>query len=460
MGYFYRFGRTPDWRLRLDQARTSGQLSILFLAVYTSCNWITSIRSDVDLWFFEWERNIPFVPFMILPYMSLDLFFVAAPFLQENEAERRVFARRITAAILIGGAFFVFMPLQFAFPRPMVPGGLGSIYRFLHGFDQPFNLFPSLHITLQLILAETYARHTKGATWWAIQIWFALIGISTLLTYQHHSIDVVGGFILATFCFYFIRESAPERATTTNIRIGLYYGLACGIFLALSIYTWPWGSPLLWPACSLGLVTAAYIRTGPRVFRKQGGRLPLSSRTLLAPFLLGQYVSLLYYRRHGRAWDQVLPGVWVGRKLSQVEADHAVGQGITAVLDLTAEFSETGPFLSGNYLNLPVLDLTAPKPTQLEEAAAFIQKHSLQGHVYVHCKIGYSRSAAAVGAYLLNYGHARTPEEAVHLIRQARPSLIVRPEIVGALRRFHMGSREWVRQSIQDRNCTAGRVML
>src|SRR4051812_47978909 len=53
-------------------------LSALFLVVYGGCNWITSQRHDVGTFYFEWERAIPFVPFLILPYMSIDLFFVAA----------------------------------------------------------------------------------------------------------------------------------------------------------------------------------------------------------------------------------------------------------------------------------------------------------------------------------------------------------------------------------------------
>jgi membrane-associated phospholipid phosphatase len=452
MGNIYRIGGTPGGRVRLAQVKTSVLLSLLFLVVYTSCNWITSIRSDVGFWFFEWERNIPFLPLMILPYISLDLFFAAAPFLLRNKGERRMFARRVTAAILVAGAFFLLLPLQFGFPRPVVSGWLGSIYQFLHAFDQPHNLFPSLHITLQIILVDTYARHVRGVIRWLIQIWFGLIGISTLLTHQHHIIDVVGGFILAIFCLYIIRESIPRAPAVKNLRIGLYYGLGCGVVLALSIYLGPWGGLLLWPAWLLGAVAAAYFGAGPSIYRKQGGRLPLSAKIVLAPCLLGQYLSLICYRRHCRAWDEVVPGVWIGRKLNRSEADRAVRQGITAVLDLTAEFSEASPFLTGNYLNLPVLDLTAPTPAQLEEAAAFIQEHSLRGKVYVHCKIGYSRSAAAVAAYLLKNGRAKTAGEAVHLIRRVRPSLIVRPEIFDALKKFQTGSSQPLRQSIPQQN--------
>src|SRR5712664_2509694 len=93
----------------------SAGLSILFLVVYSGCNWITARRAGVGTFYFEWERGIPFVPFMILPYMSIDLFFVAAPFLCRTDEALRIFSRRIVAAILIAGLCFLLFPLRFAF---------------------------------------------------------------------------------------------------------------------------------------------------------------------------------------------------------------------------------------------------------------------------------------------------------------------------------------------------------
>lgn|SRR5579872_215160 len=46
-------------------------LSTLFLVVYSGTNWITSLRSDVGTWHFDWERWIPFVPWMVIPYPDL-----------------------------------------------------------------------------------------------------------------------------------------------------------------------------------------------------------------------------------------------------------------------------------------------------------------------------------------------------------------------------------------------------
>src|SRR6266404_7079754 len=104
----------------------SAALSILFLIVYSGCNWITAHRTNVGTFYFEWERNIPFVPFFILPYMSIDLFFVTAPFLCRSDRELSIFAKRIAMAIIVAGISFLIFPLRFAFPRPHAGGFLGA----------------------------------------------------------------------------------------------------------------------------------------------------------------------------------------------------------------------------------------------------------------------------------------------------------------------------------------------
>src|SRR5437667_329129 len=79
--------------------------------------------------------------------------------------------------------------------------------------------------------------------------------------------------------------------------------LGAALLLCLAAATWPWGSWLLWPGAALSIVTTAYYGVGPGIFRKHAGRLPLSTWVLLGPVLLGQYLSLQYYRRQCRPWD-------------------------------------------------------------------------------------------------------------------------------------------------------------
>lgn len=411
-------------------------LSVLFLVVYGWTNWFTAHRSNVPSLFFEWERLIPFVPLMIVPYMSIDLLFVAAPFLCRDNRELATFSKRIAAAILIGGVCFLFFPLRFAFERPHADGWIGAFFDWFRGMDQPYNLLPSLHIALRTILVEFYARHTRGLLRQASNVWFILIALSAVLTYQHHVMDVVAGFALGAYCLYFIRESAARLPVIPNRRVGSYYLVGAFVVASLAVLFWPWGAFLIWPTVSLGLAAAAYLGAGPGIFQKHNGRLPWTTGWALGPVLLGQELSRRYYRRQSRAWDELTPRVWIGGVLNHAEAAEAVRNQVTAVLDLTAEFSEPAPFRAVTYRNIAVLDLTAPTVDQLHEMAAFIDGESRKGIVYLHCKIGYSRTAAAAAAYLLRVGTVRTVPEAIDLLRQVRPAIVIRPEIVTALNDF------------------------
>src|SRR5271154_2808627 len=127
MGNLHSCSRAAGGTMNKKAIKTSILLCSLFVVVYGGANRLTALRHDVGTFYFEWERHIPFVPVMIVPYMSIDLFFIAAPFLCRDDRERRVLSNRIVAAILIAGSCFLLMPLHFAFARPHVDGPLGIV---------------------------------------------------------------------------------------------------------------------------------------------------------------------------------------------------------------------------------------------------------------------------------------------------------------------------------------------
>ncbi len=222
-----------------------------------------------------------------------------------------------------------------------------------------------------------------------------------------------------------------------NPRVGLYYLLGALTLAAGGYALWPLGIVLFWPAFSLLILAVGYAGAGAAVYGKQNGRLPWPVRVLMAPALFGQAVSLRHYARHCRSWNRVTPGLLIGRRLNEHEAETLLREGVTAVLDLTAEFSEVERLRSLAYLNLPILDLTPPTPAQLRDGVDFIRTHAERGVVYVHCKIGYSRTAAFAAAYLMETGQAADPDEAMARLRQVRPSIVIRPEIVRELQEFN-----------------------
>jgi protein-tyrosine phosphatase len=345
-------------------------------------------------------------------------------------------SKRIVTALLVAGVCFLLFPLRFAFERPPLSGWLGDFFAWFCGLDRPFNLLPSLHIAFCTILGEFYARQTRGPLRHAFVAWFVLIAFSAVLTFQHHIMDVVGGFALGAYCLYFFPESNARVPHIGNARVGIYYSIGAITVGSLVALFWPWGAFLLWPFISFSIMTAAYFWVGPAVFRKRDGRLPWTTWWALGLVLFGHEISRLYYRRRGRPWDRLTPRVWIGGVLSRSEAISCVREGVTAVLDLTAEFSEPSPFRAVTYKNIPILDLTAPTTSQLQEMVSFIKRECSTGIVYVHCKIGYSRTAAVAAAYLLFTGASESAAEAIDQVRRDRPCVVIRPEVLKALREF------------------------
>ncbi|MDQ3438797.1 MAG: dual specificity protein phosphatase family protein, partial [Planctomycetota bacterium] len=175
----------------------------------------------------------------------------------------------------------------------------------------------------------------------------------------------------------------------------------------------PWGFLLVWPAAAFATIAAAYLWFGPHVFRKRDGRLHLLARLGLLPYELGSILTFPHYRRTAPPWVDVTPGLVLGRRLNDAEAREQIDRGVRAVLDLTAECTAPPAFRALVYRNVPILDLTVPTPEQFAEGVDFIRAHAKGGgKVYLHCKLGRSRSAAVAAAYLIAEGLAADGNEA------------------------------------------------
>ncbi len=418
----------------LQAAGTVALTGLLFIVAYNVCNRLTGLRTDVGMWVFSWEQYWPVVPALIVPYWSEDLLFVIAPFLCRTREELTVHRKRIIFCIIAGCIGFLLIPLRFAFPRPHVEGVFAPMFAALYSFDLPHNLFPSLHIALRTLLASVFVRAITGPARWLTNAWFSLISVSTLVTWQHHLIDVVGGFWLGLIALHLYRfdETPAPRASNRTIATG--YAILAIVCSQLARISWPWTFLFVWPAFAFGVGAFGYGGFGAGIYRKRDGCLTWQTKALLGPLLFLQWLSWIYYRGKSPRWNEVTPQVWIGALPTPQIARDAVAAGVTAVLDLTVEFSEAEPFLKTRYLNLPVLDLTAPTYDQLADAVRFIESESARGIVFIHCKAGYSRTAGVVGAWMLETRRARGVEAVVGQIEAIRPGIVIRPEIRDALR--------------------------
>lgn len=417
-------------------------MGALFFSSYGFANWLASQRPNVPHFYFPWEHDIPFVPWSIVPYWSIDLLYGISFFLCTTRAELLVHVKRLLAAQLISVACFIAFPLHFAFDRPIAHGLPGELFRLLAGFDKPFNQAPSLHIGLLVILWVTYARHVTGRWRGLVHLWFALIGISVLTSYQHHFIDVPTGWLVGWFCV-FVFPSVPSAYVLATPqpearKIAMYYAAAAVIAMLLSLACLDWSVVLwfilAWTSVALACVSAVYRAGAPGWFQKRpDGRMSSAARWVLAPYLAGAFANSRAWTFGKPAPGQLAERVWIGRFPCDADARRL---GIDVVIDLTAELSRRTNAVA-LYRCIPMLDLITPTVAQLEQAVQAVSMAYADGrNILVCCALGYSRSALVAAAWLSSHLSIRCPDNALAIVRAQRLAAVLGPQARAVLAAF------------------------
>jgi protein-tyrosine phosphatase len=175
----------------------------------------------------------------------------------------------------------------------------------------------------------------------------------------------------------------------------------------------------LWSALSLGVVGFAYLSSKVELFGKQSnGSMNLLSVVVLLPYFLCVWGAwhLLRFLRNESAYDELLPNIFIGRRLLPRELPPTV----TMLLDLTCEFPEPARLRKGrSYLSLPILDSSVPKLVDLTKTLNVLAKH--QGTIYIHCAEGHGRTGLVASAFLLHSGFVHDAEAAVKMVKDKRP---------------------------------------
>ncbi|MBN1815221.1 MAG: dual specificity protein phosphatase family protein [Anaerolineae bacterium] len=128
-----------------------------------------------------------------------------------------------------------------------------------------------------------------------------------------------------------------------------------------------------------------------------------------------------------RRVSQITPQLHLGGQYRKRGWPKLVKRGITAVVNLQAEFDDNSAGIApARYLYLPTVDDETPTLEQLREGVTFIAKEIARGgSVYVHCHSGTGRAATMTAAYLTSTG--LTPEKAWAFIRETRPFVCPTP---------------------------------
>lgn len=418
-------------------------LGPFFYLSYGLANYLAAQRAAVPAIVFAWEHAIPFMAWTIFPYWSINVFYAISLFLCRNPHEVRRHGLRLLTAQLVAVTFFIVTPLRFTFGEPPADGLAGLLFAALRGFDQPFNQAPSLHIALAVILWDLYRRLIDPPALRAfLHVWTVLICSSVLTTYQHHFIDIPTGALLGLVCVWlWPLERVPSMVQVARWtrdaqrqRLAAIYGAAS---LAVAALAWLMGGTalwLLWLAVALGMVALNYLLFGAYGFQKQrDGRAHWSARWLLWPYRVGAWINAHWWTRNHARLSAVTDGVYLGGMPLR-------RGGAGADMHLVDLCAELDPAAAAAHRTVPMLDLAPPPPQALRRAALQVERMVRGGAtVLVCCALGYSRSAAAVATWLVLSGRARTVQDAIERVRQARPQVVLRPAHVASIERAVQG---------------------
>ncbi len=174
-------------------------VTVWFCFIFGGADWLTAHRTARVRIDFNFESHIPLVPAFTVVYMSIYLLFLAAPFVLRTRREITTLARAQVFTISIAGICFLLIPAQLEFP-PASDAELGiwrSLFRTADWLNLDYNLVPSLHVALSIVCIEMFCARARTYVRIWLRAWGALIAASTVLTHQHHIVDMVIGYLLA-----------------------------------------------------------------------------------------------------------------------------------------------------------------------------------------------------------------------------------------------------------------------
>jgi membrane-associated phospholipid phosphatase len=187
------FWRRPPGAVLRHAACLSAALSAWWFVVYVGTDLIShqrSLRCRVHL---DAELALPYLPAMVFPYVSLYPVLFLAPFILPSRRMIDAYAATLAVVIPAAGVSFLLFPARPAYAPAHETGWVAAFQRAVSVATLRYNMVPSLHVALAVVAAAVYAGRAKTAGKLVLWSWAAAVAASTLLTHQHHLLDVVTG---------------------------------------------------------------------------------------------------------------------------------------------------------------------------------------------------------------------------------------------------------------------------
>lgn len=173
-------------------------MAISFL-LYPTLNKAPQEVHILELWI---DSYIPFWPAFSIPYLLYIPYIIFTLLFFVYFSEFSVFVTiSFVFCLLIASFFYVFF--QTTVPRSTITSAdlFSSLVNFIYAVDKPYNCFPSLHVSLSVMMYLYWLkRKTRNSI--LLGIFTLFIILSTLLIKQHFIADVIAGIALGILSYY------------------------------------------------------------------------------------------------------------------------------------------------------------------------------------------------------------------------------------------------------------------
>lgn len=222
---------TPSWRadiaarmrrhLLLKLVGTTAWVWVFFVGYFHLLRHPAHLATVVPLT--PLDAWIPFVPAMIVPYLSLWFYVGIAPGLQRNFAE--LLSYGLWSGLLCAAGLAIFQAFPTRIPPMTVDAGGFPGFALMQGIDAPGNACPSMHVAIAVFTAIWIDHHFRACRvpgWlrvanWA---WFVAITFSTVAVRQHVVLDATAGALLGMVFAWPSLRWRPERVFRRAIMRG------------------------------------------------------------------------------------------------------------------------------------------------------------------------------------------------------------------------------------------------
>lgn len=375
---------------------------VVFYTGYYSAAFYTSGLNTVNSIVFDFEERIPFIPWMIIPYMSSGIIFVLVFYIPRDWEKLWLLFKRINFITIASIIIFLMFPLKFSYTKPIVENQMLSIFfNLLGSIDNNYNQLPSLHVSYAIIFWIVFKENVQSKFRYLYGIWLLFMALGTLTVYQHHFIDIPAAFLLIVTTLYIFKGT--EDIKRVNVKL-VYYLISIVSFTIAMIINGYW-LLLLYPSLCFYLVGQAYADNNPHFLKDDNGEISFIKRVLYLPYLLIIYFMWRCFRENTNYFNKtIIKNIYVGSRLgiNQLFVDYKK----LIIVDLSAELIELRKLKEySQYYCYPILDICEID----KEYIIFIRNKIIKLYkemdedkiIYIHCTMGYSRSFLLIAMILM-----------------------------------------------------------